>query len=295
MFSRIAIVIFSLTAVTTFYAQSSRDAALKSLADAERAFSAETVKVGFRDGFIKHFADDGIGFSPQPQRTREVLQKSPAPTAKRTIIFNWAPMFGDVSLAGDLGYTTGPVLYTDISENPKPPRHGMYFSVWQKQSDGSWKVVVDMGVSVPQAVASTDTAFVPAEDRDAVSKKDALQKSMLDYSEADAALSRSIEINGVARGYEAFLNPEFRIHRNGRLPIVTSEAAREYLTSENAIPSFTTMGGKVAASNDLAFTYGAVRLSGIQDITGYFVHVWRKDDHKRWRLVADIVNEVPKK
>jgi ketosteroid isomerase-like protein len=118
---------------------------------------------------------------------------------------------------------------------------------------------------------------------------------VLDYSEADAVLSRSIEINGVARGYEAVLGPEFRIHRNGRLPIVTNEAAREYFTSENAIPSFTTMGGKVAASNDLAFTYGSVRLSGIQEIAGYYVHVWRKDKHSRWRLVADIVNELPKK
>jgi ketosteroid isomerase-like protein len=231
----------------------------------------------------------------QPQRTREVLQKSPAPTAKRTVIFNWAPMFGDVSLAGDLGYTTGPVLYTDISENPKPPRHGMYFSVWQKQADGTWKVVVDMGVSVPQAVASTDTAFVPATDRDAVSKKDALKRSAFEYSEADAALSRLIEINGVVKAYEAFLDPEFRIHRNGRLPITTEEAKHELFANESAIPTFTTLGGKVAASNDLAFTYGSIRIIGNQEIAGYYVHVWRKDNHSRWRLVADIVNEVPKK
>jgi len=39
---------------------------LDDLANAERAFAAETVKVGFRDGFIKYFADDGIGFGPHP-------------------------------------------------------------------------------------------------------------------------------------------------------------------------------------------------------------------------------------
>src|SRR6185436_17865805 len=80
------------------------DRALEELAAAERAFAAETVKVGFRDGFIKYFADDGIGFGPEPQRTKEVLQKRPAQTGPRTLMFNWQPMFGDISQAGDLGY-----------------------------------------------------------------------------------------------------------------------------------------------------------------------------------------------
>jgi ketosteroid isomerase-like protein len=273
----------------------SRNEALTSLANAERAFSAETVKIGFRDGFIKYFADDGIGFGPHPEHTKEVLQKRPAPTVPRTVIFNWAPMFGDISAAGDLGYTTGPVLYTDVSANPKPPRHAMYFSVWQKQSDGSWKVVVDMGVSVPQAVASTDTGFTPAAKRDADSKKDRAKGSVLEYSEADAALSRTFETDGIVRAYEAYLDPEFRIHRNGQLPITTREAMREYFKSENRMPSFKTLGGKVAASNDLAFTYGSYSLSGASDVAGYYVHVWRKDSRAHWRLVADIVNELPKK
>ena len=292
MFVKFAIIILSLSAASPIFAQ---ETAIESLANAERAFSAETVKVGFRDGFIKYFADDGIGFAPHPQRTREALQKSPPATGKRSVIFNWAPMFGDISLAGDLGYTTGPVLYTDVTENPKPPRHGMYFSVWQKQADGSWKVVVDLGTSTPQAVASTDTAFTPAAKRDAVSKKDAMKGSVLEYSEADIALSRSIEINGVARAYDAYLNPEFRIHRNGRLPITTREAMRDYFTSENRIPSFKTLGGKVATSNDLAFTYGSYRFGRDEEIAGYYVHVWRKDNQAHWRLVADIVSELPKK
>jgi ketosteroid isomerase-like protein len=268
---------------------------LATLADTERAFSADTVKLGFRDGFIKYFADDGIGFSPHPEQTKEALQKRPAQTGPRTVIFKWAPMFGDVSLAGDLGYTTGPVLYTDVSENPKQPRHGMYFSVWQKQSDGSWKVVVDMGVSVPQAVAPIDPAFTPARKPDAVSKNDVAKPGMSEYTDADGALSRTIEMNGVARAYEAILDPEFRVHRNGMLPITSIEVLREFFAKNSAAPSFKTLGGKVAGSNDLAFTYGSYSLSSASEIEGYYVHVWRKDNASRWRLVADIVNELPRK
>src|SRR5688572_26481650 len=80
---------------TGSYAQSAeipRQKNLEHLANAERAFAAETVKVGFRDGFIKYFADDGIGFGPHPERTREKLLKLPPATGPRRVIFNWAPM-----------------------------------------------------------------------------------------------------------------------------------------------------------------------------------------------------------
>lgn len=281
------------TAATIVDAQVNKE--LAALADTERAFSADTVKLGFRDGFIKYFADDGIGFSPHPEQTKGALQKRPPQTGPRTVIFKWTPMFGGISLAGDLGYTTGPVLYTDVSENPKPPWHGTYFSVWQKQADGSWKVVVDMEVSVPQAVAPIDTAFNSARKLDAVSKNDGSKTALVEYSEADAALSRAIEMNGLIKAYEAMLDPEFRVHRNGVLPVTTVEALRQYFAKNTATPSFKTRGGKVAASNDLAFTYGSYSLSRASEIAGYYVHVWRKDNASHWRLVADIVNDLPKK
>ena len=290
----IALVVFVFAiAANMSVAQTASD--IESLAAAERAFAAETVKVGFRDGFIKYFAEDGIGFAPQPQRTREELQKSPAPTGPRKVIFNWAPMFGDISQAGDLGYTTGPVLYTDVGENPRPPRHGMYFSVWQKQADGSWKVVVDMGVSVPQAVAPVDTAFTPATKTERVRKMFVGKVSGPDYLDVDAALTTAIEKNGMAVAYDAFLETQFRVHRNGQMPITTKDGLHSFFAKEGKGYSYKTIGGKIASSKDLAFTYGSFQLNGSSEVAGYYVHVWRKDDRSRWRLVADIVNELPKK
>ena len=287
------IFVFAISA-TMSVAQTASGPDIESLAAAERAFAAETVKIGFRDGFIKYFADDGIGFAPQPQRTREELQKSPAPTGPRKVIFNWAPMFGDISQAGDLGYTTGPVLYTAVGENPRPPHHGLYFSVWQKQDDGSWKVVVDMGVSVPQAVAPVDTGFTPATKTEGVRKMMAGKVSGPDYLDVDAALTAAIEKNGMAAAYDAFLETEFRVHRNGQMPLTTKDGLHAFFAKEAKAYSYKTIGGKIASSKDLAFTYGSFQFSGSSDIAGYFVHVWRKDSRSRWRLVADIVNELPK-
>ena len=276
-------------------AQTASGPDIESLAAAERSFAAETVKIGFRDGFIKYFADDGIGFAPQPQRTREELQKSPAPTGRRKVIFNWAPMFGDISQAGDLGYTTGPVLYTDVTENPRPPRHGLYFSVWQKQADGSWKVVVDMGVGVPQAVAPIETAFTPANRTEGARKMMAGKVSGPDYLDVDGALTTAIGKNGMAAAYDAFLEMQFRVHRSGQMPITSKDSLHAYFVKEAKAYSYKTIGGKIASSKDLAFTYGSFQNAGSSEVAGYYVHVWRKDDRSRWRLVADIVNELPKK
>jgi hypothetical protein len=193
---------------------------LLELAAAERAFAAETVKVGFRDGFIKYFADDGIGFGPHPERTKEVLQKRPASTGPRTVVFNWAPMLGHVSQAGDLGYTTGPILFTDLGANPKPPWHGIYFSVWQKQADGTWKVAIDMGVDTPEAVAPINTGFSPAVAFESGRPPNPMRGTPEDdFRRLDSNLSDSIAKRSPADGYGSFLNRLFRVHRKGMMPI----------------------------------------------------------------------------
>lgn len=267
-----------------------RESRLEELANAEREFAATTVQEGFRDGFIKFFADDGIGFGPHPQRTRSELSKSPAATGPRRVIFNWAPMFGDISTDGDLGYTTGPVLYTDVSANPRPPRHGMYFSVWQKQTDGSWKVVVDMGIDTPQAVAAIDTRFVAA---GPVKKSNVRASTGDDYRQLDQALSNSIAKTSPARAYRSWLGDEFRVHRKGIMPVTD----RKDLDSLIHTPArFELIDGKIASSHDLAFTYGKYVSTDAakSDENGYYVHVWRRATNGKWRLVAEVQNPLTK-
>jgi ketosteroid isomerase-like protein len=190
-------------------------------------------------------------------------------------------MFGDISAAGDLGYTTGPVLYTDTGDNPRPPRHGMYFSVWQKQADGSWKVAIDMGVNVPSAAGPIETKFV-AVTKVGLSKKQNAQ----DYKTLDADLSNSIAANPNT-AYASWLDKEFRIHRAGVAPITD----RKDLASVVRQAKFEFIDGKIAESNDLAFTYGKYSTEGE---TGYYVHVWRRNGSGEWKLVADIQNALPK-
>jgi ketosteroid isomerase-like protein len=53
--------------------------------------------------------------------------------------FSWAPAEVEVLPSGNLGFTSGPVY------DPKGQRIGTFSSVWQRQADGTWKIVFDKG------------------------------------------------------------------------------------------------------------------------------------------------------
>ncbi len=53
--------------------------------------------------------------------------------------FSWAPAEVEVLASGTLGMTSGPVY------DPNGQRIGTFNSIWQKQKDGSWKIIFDKG------------------------------------------------------------------------------------------------------------------------------------------------------
>lgn len=62
----------------------------------------------------------------------------------------WTPLGADVSASGDLGYTYGTFEFHSKDKDGKPTvDYGKYTSIWKLQTDGSWKVVLDMGNASP--------------------------------------------------------------------------------------------------------------------------------------------------
>ena len=53
--------------------------------------------------------------------------------------FSWAPEFVEVLDSGTLAMTSGPV------RDPVGKRVGTFNSVWRREKDGSWKIVLDNG------------------------------------------------------------------------------------------------------------------------------------------------------
>src|SRR6185436_8907930 len=83
--------------------------AQQELFDTERAFVRLAAEKGFRDSFYAYFADDGIAFNPHPFRVRTALAGQPASPGPMGA--TWAPVYGDIAQAGDLGWDTGPLEF----------------------------------------------------------------------------------------------------------------------------------------------------------------------------------------
>jgi ketosteroid isomerase-like protein len=58
---------------------------------------------------------------------------------------HWQPTKVEAARSGDLAYSAGTYELTFNDPKGKPVTdHGKYATVWRKQADGSWKVVVDV-------------------------------------------------------------------------------------------------------------------------------------------------------
>ena len=117
------------------------------LMKADMDFDRATAEKGI-DGWVSFFAEDGMQLTPEGnikghQAIRNYMSSA---FARRGYSLRWKPTFADIAGSGDLGYTTGTYESrgTDAQGNPVV-RTGRYVSIWKKQKDGSWKVVLDTG------------------------------------------------------------------------------------------------------------------------------------------------------
>ncbi len=61
------------------------------------------------------------------------------------LTISWKTTKVEVAKSGDIAYTTGTYELTMNDASGKPvPDHGKYVEVWKKQTDGKWKVAVDI-------------------------------------------------------------------------------------------------------------------------------------------------------
>src|SRR5436853_2293562 len=146
MYTRLFAVIGSLLLLTSFASaqrHNQRTQNRRALVEMEHAFAKAAATKGTRDAFLEFLADDGVIFQPGPVNGKKFWSER----QPRKGLLSWEPIFADVSRAGDLGYTTGPWEFRPNGPDDQPVAFGQYFTIWKKQCDGSWKAVLDRGVS----------------------------------------------------------------------------------------------------------------------------------------------------
>jgi len=130
------------------------------LFDLEARFAKDTKERGGA-GFASWFAEDGValGNGQPPVIGRVAIEKSANWPAKDYQL-TWTPTDAQMGPSGDMGYTWGHFEGRSKDANGNPVlTSGRYMTIWRKQSDGNWKVVLDAGANEPAAAG--DCCKVP--------------------------------------------------------------------------------------------------------------------------------------
>ena len=99
------------------------------------------------ESFVARVADDAIFYGKGVARGKNAVSKAWLPFfTDRTLFLKWHPTQAEVSSSGDLGYSIGDYerIGKDASGYPATVT-GNYVSIWRKQPDGRWKIVLDIG------------------------------------------------------------------------------------------------------------------------------------------------------
>lgn len=270
---------------------------LTQMIEAERAFAARALVIGWKDAFLEFFALNAVGFADgRPGSAREQIAKNPDPPKDLQLI--WEPRYGDVAASGELGYLTGPVRNVRASRDGGKPRFSNYLSVWKRQKDGTFKVVMDVGVNTPNAVPFP-AGFARAPHKNRFTGD--YDESTPPLGTADELLNSALKTNQL-RAYRARLAEGVRFHRQNQMPIVGTQAAIKWLASQRAVSSADSRFSEAARSGDLGYTWGtftvaprAVRAGGrgqsqtVNVQAGFYVRVWVRERSGQWKVALDVL------
>jgi ketosteroid isomerase-like protein len=250
-----------------------------SLAAAESAFAAHSVREDMRAAFLANFADDGVVVRNGWANSSDFLKTQPAPP----IVLDWRPAHAEVAASGELGLSTGPWKATSKDKPAAPPAFGQYVSVWRREAGGPWKVAVDIGIDNPgnalwdaplESSAPSGSSASPARD---------IESAELDFvSEAHT--------HGPRAAYERHGAERMRFYRSGFAPAVGKAASLASPALTDVRHAWVIEHTEISRSRDFGYargSYASVAEPGKP--LGYFLRVWRVQDG-RWRIVMDVGN-----
>jgi len=150
----VALTIALLTAF--FVPRSANSAPPEATADTLKQLEVEFMKAASEkgsQGYMSYYADESVELpnrAPIIQGKANIAQGMGFLDDKNNRLL-WTPVGADISASRDLGYTYGNYEFhsRDKAGNPVV-EYGKYTSIWKRQRDGNWKVVLDMGNASPE-------------------------------------------------------------------------------------------------------------------------------------------------
>jgi ketosteroid isomerase-like protein len=125
-----------------------------------------------------------------------------------------------------------------------------------------------------------------------------------DVMAADRAFAALAKVKGARAAFTAYADADAVMFRDGVGPIKGVEAiGRAFREPPAATPEWEPLAAEVAASGDLAYSWGSFKWTAVADgpmagnppVTGYYVSVWKKQRDGGWKWVIDLGVTAPVK
>jgi hypothetical protein len=264
-----------------------RDAALA----ADAAFAAMSLERGQPAAFRENLAADGVIFRPGAVNGPDWLAVHEQASGR----LEWTPTAGAAACDGRLAITTGPWHYSNPESGDVAAGH--YLSIWRRDIDGRWRVVLDHGVD--HAPAATPPVALPAalavlwpEVSARACRTGRWSQSL---EEAERRLDDDIRSEGMAAALRRAAADGALAYRDdappGELATLATSTDAAFSRGSEAGPQRVS----VEPGSNMGYSYGEITAPApgpAPSARAIYVRIWQGDG-RRWRLAVDMVTLLP--
>lgn len=260
-------------------------AALRGLLETEYAFGQQA-RNSVRAAFLEYLAEDSLLLQPTPTPGRAFYATAKDNSDK----LEWFPAMADLAGSNDLGFTTGPWIYTVAASGVQT--HGHFLTIWKRDATCRWRIEFDGGVS-HAAQTNIEPQLVP--DQASYTKGSAPPPKFI----ADDAVSQAMSDfqgtarqDGLAAGLRTYARTaDFRFFTDSEAPMGLA-AANRYLTGYTVLGAWKEDARGRSGDSTLAYSVGEL-IDAKQPSSHAYVQIWQYDSKRaNWGLRILLINPL---
>lgn len=272
----------------------------RELAAADQTYADRAIEVGRNRAFLEFLGEGSVVFRDGPVDAMALYSSPSFSGAELT----WESHYIDVSRAGDLGLSAGPL--TLINPNPESGQDffGHLVSVWKK-AGRDWKLAADIAVFIPGFLGlEVEPVFEDAlrAFAETAPAEETAGNAPAGLAAADRRFGRAINIRGGERALLRHGMESIRVYLPGMGPAVGADIAGsvygaflDELLSPATPVVMDHMGGYLSASKEMGYTYGVLTTNPEEAQPGFrsnYLRLWRFARSGEWRIAVEVLRPI---
>ncbi len=266
---------------------------------ADQSFADRSAEIGRTGAFLEFLGEGSTVFRDGPIDALSLYTSESFQSNASEI--SWEAHYVDVSRAGDLGLTAGPLILMDDESSDQ---FGHLISIWLKREQ-RWVLMADIVAGIPGFLSLEvepnfdDTEPVIGETAHPVMAM-AESNNMQVLIDRDNLFGQSINFRGGQRALLRYGLENTRVYLPGMAPAVGADAASSVygafldnqLSTTNQI-SLTHVGGYLSASKEMGYTYGTMTTledESEQNFRTSYMRLWRFTASNEWKIAVEALN-----